>query len=113
MLSQTVAIKSKSTYSPPDTPSQTITYFTLAQSLAPGSLSIAAGNTTFSYTLPAVKYGTITIGNLKNISQSIYGVNFPQDANYIKTLGIKMSRWGEHSSVWIIYNSKSDLSFRW
>ncbi|KAG8906530.1 hypothetical protein FRC00_012535, partial [Tulasnella sp. 408] len=55
----TVAISKTTTYSPIDTPSKTITYFTLAKSFTAGSLAITAGtNTSFTYTLPAVRYGT-------------------------------------------------------
>ncbi|KAG8906539.1 hypothetical protein FRC00_012518, partial [Tulasnella sp. 408] len=55
----TVAISKTTTYSPVDTPSKTITYFTLAKSFNAGSLAITAGtNTSFTYTLPAVRYGT-------------------------------------------------------
>ncbi|KAH9933597.1 glycoside hydrolase family 44-domain-containing protein [Epithele typhae] len=82
-------------YSPADTPAQTITYFTLSVPLAAGSLSISTGsNTTFSFVIPKLQYGTITIGNLRNISDDIYGMNFPTSADYIKLLGITMSRWG-------------------
>ncbi|RPD78129.1 hypothetical protein L226DRAFT_457148 [Lentinus tigrinus ALCF2SS1-7] len=91
----TVTLKKDATYSPPDTPALTITYFTMSKPLAPGSLVITAGdNTTFSHTIPALKYGTINIGNVKNISSDIYGVNFPTDANYIELLGVTISRWG-------------------
>jgi hypothetical protein len=89
-----LAITGKSTYSPPDTPAQTITYYTLAKALVPGQLSIAAGTTTFNYTLPAVKYGTINVANKKPISPLIYGINFPKNANHLTTLGATLSRWG-------------------
>ena len=50
---QTIPIKSNVTTSPVDTPSKTITYFTLASSLAPGNLVIAAGGANFTFALPA------------------------------------------------------------
>jgi hypothetical protein len=73
-------VKSTSTYSPPDTPSQTITYLTLAKAFAAGSLAITAGSLSFSYTLPAVQYAAVTPGNKNPISPSIYGINFIADA---------------------------------
>jgi hypothetical protein len=60
------------------------------------------------YTLPAVEYGTITVGNKKPISPFIYGVNFPTDANYIKTLGVTMSRWGGNAVT--AYNPNGDFT---
>lgn len=90
-----LTLNKTATYSPSDTPSQTISYFTLSSPLSAGSLLIVAGtNTTFDYTIPAPSYGTINIGNTKDISPSIYGVNFPTDADYIKLLGVTVSRWG-------------------
>ena len=63
--------------------------------IAPGSLVIAAGdNTTFAHTIPALKYGTINMGNVKDISGDIYGVNFLSDTGTIELLGVTMSRWG-------------------
>jgi hypothetical protein len=56
-IHQTVAITSYTTYSPPDTPSQTITYLKLASNFAPGNLEITAGAFKASYTLPVVQYG--------------------------------------------------------
>ncbi|GJE93305.1 glycoside hydrolase family 44 protein [Phanerochaete sordida] len=94
MNSKNVPLTKLTTYSPPDTPAQTITYFTLAQPITNGSLVVTAGTSTFSYSIPAVKYGTITIGNTKAISDLIYGVNFPTDAPTISTLGVTLSRWG-------------------
>ena len=91
----TVALTQGATYSPPDTPALTITYFTMSTPIAPGSLVIAAGdNATFAHSIPAPKYGTINIGNVKDISGDIYGVNFPTDAGTIALLGVTMSRWG-------------------
>ncbi len=93
----TVALKQAATYSPADTPALTITYFTLSKPIVPGSLVITTGgNTTgtFSHTIPALKYGTITIANVKDISSDIYGVNFPTDADAIALLGTTVSRWG-------------------
>lgn len=90
-----LTLNKTATFSPSDTPSQTISYFTLSSPLSAGSLLITAGtNTTFNYTIPAPSYGTINIGNTKDISPSIYGVNFPTDADYIKLLGVTVSRWG-------------------
>lgn len=58
-LLQSVSISNTTTYSPVDAPAKTITYFTLSKSFTSGSLVITAGtNTTFTYTLPAVRYGT-------------------------------------------------------
>jgi hypothetical protein len=95
MNNATVSLKKAATYSPPDTPALTITYFIMSKPIASGSLVISTdANTTFSHTIPAVKYGTITMGNTKAISSDIYGVNFPTDANYIQLLGVTMSRWG-------------------
>ncbi|KAI0028548.1 glycoside hydrolase family 44-domain-containing protein [Vararia minispora EC-137] len=91
----TVSLKKAITYSPPDTPGQTITYLTMSTPIVTGSLIIMAdANTTFSHTIPALKYGTITTGNTKSISDLVYGVNFPTDASYIQLLGVTISRWG-------------------
>lgn len=38
---------------PLDTPAKTVTYMTLATSLAAGNLVITAGNSTFNFALPA------------------------------------------------------------
>lgn len=92
---QNVSLNLSATYSPWDTPAQTITYFTLSKPLSAGSLIITAGtNTTFNYTIPALKYGTINPSNTIPISPAIYGVNFPTDADYITLLGVTMNRWG-------------------
>jgi hypothetical protein len=91
--SKAVTLTKTTTYSPPDTPANTISYFTLSQPLAAGSLVISAGTTSFNFTIPALKYGTINF-NLKPISSLIYGVNFPTSASYINLLGVTMSRWG-------------------
>ncbi|KAG6840172.1 hypothetical protein C0991_008402 [Blastosporella zonata] len=91
---QALSVSSLNTYSPPDTPSHTITYLNLATSLAPGALLIAAGNTTFNWTLPAVQYASIVPQVNHSINPHIYGVNFPTDAGYVSNLGIPMSRWG-------------------
>ncbi|RDX55250.1 hypothetical protein OH76DRAFT_1339899 [Lentinus brumalis] len=93
----TVALKQGTTYSPADTPALTITYFTLSKPIVPGSLVITTGGNatgTFSHTIPALKYGTINIANVKDISSDIYGVNFPTDADAIALLGTTVSRWG-------------------
>ncbi|KAG8960613.1 hypothetical protein FRC05_006721 [Tulasnella sp. 425] len=105
----TVAISNTTTYSPIDTPSKTITYFTLAKSLTAGSLVVTAGtNTTFNYTLPAVRYGTINLPNIKPISPYIYGVNFPTSASYIQHLGVTISRWGGNAVT--AYNPFGDFT---
>ncbi|KAG6825457.1 hypothetical protein H0H92_003646, partial [Tricholoma furcatifolium] len=91
---QTVAVTSTNTYVPVDTPSQSITYLNLASSLAPGSLLITAGNTTFNWTLPAVQYASVVQAVNSSISPHIYGVNFPTSESYIQHLGITMARWG-------------------
>ncbi|RDB29655.1 Beta-mannanase/endoglucanase A [Hypsizygus marmoreus] len=92
--SKSLHITSQNTYIPVDTPSKSITYLNLASSLAPGSLVITAGNTSFSHTLPAVQYGSIVQAVNHPINPHIYGVNFPTNADYIKHLGIPLSRWG-------------------
>ena len=58
---QPVKVTSKTTYSPPDTPSKTITYLSLASSFTAGPLVIIAGNSTFNFTLPAVQYARYDI----------------------------------------------------
>ncbi|KAF5391238.1 hypothetical protein D9757_003018 [Collybiopsis confluens] len=83
-----VSLTRSATYSPPDTPSQTITSFTAS------SLVITAGNATFSYTIPAAKSVSYNIAKTTAISPDIYGVNFPPDADYIQLLGTTVNRWG-------------------
>ncbi|KAG8917515.1 hypothetical protein FRC01_002399 [Tulasnella sp. 417] len=108
-LLQSVSISNTTTYSPIDAPSKTITYFTLSQALVPGDLVITAGtNTTFTYTLPAVRYGTINVPNVKAISPYIYGVNWPTSASYIQHLGVTMSRWGGNAVT--PYNPNGDFT---
>ncbi|KAG8986134.1 hypothetical protein FRB90_004197, partial [Tulasnella sp. 427] len=105
----TITISNTTTYTPIDAPAKTITYFTLSRSLAPGSLVISAGtNTTFNYTLPAVRYGTINVPNVKAISPYIYGVNWPTSASYIQHLGVTMSRWGGNAVT--AYNPNGDFT---
>ncbi|KAG8988584.1 hypothetical protein FRB90_002671 [Tulasnella sp. 427] len=118
-----IAISNTTTYSPIDAPSKTITYFTLAKALAPGNLTVTAGtNSSFAYTLPAVRYGTINPSNTKAISPWIYGVNWPTSASYIQHLGVTISRWGGNAVTpynpfgdftnagndWYFENRKSD-----
>ncbi|KAF8060893.1 glycoside hydrolase family 44-domain-containing protein [Lyophyllum atratum] len=91
---QVLKVASQNTYHPVDTPSKTITYLNLATSLAPGSLLITAGSASFSHTLPAVQYASIVQGVNYTINPKVYGVNFPTNANYIKHLGVPISRWG-------------------
>ncbi|KAJ8454830.1 hypothetical protein ONZ45_g19154 [Pleurotus djamor] len=77
-----------------NTPSKSITYLTLESPLAPGSLSVSAGNNTFSYALPSVQYGSIVQAVNFPINPHIYGVNFPTSPSYIQHLGVTLSRWG-------------------
>ncbi|KAF8874839.1 glycoside hydrolase family 44-domain-containing protein [Infundibulicybe gibba] len=91
---KTVKVANQTTYSPIDTPSRSITYLSLASSLAPGSLLITAGNSTFNYTLPAVQYASIVQSVNHPINPHVYGANFPTSASYLQHLGITMSRWG-------------------
>jgi hypothetical protein len=55
-----------------------------------------------------VQYGTITVANKRVISPLIYGVNFPTDANYIKTIGVTVSRWGGNAVT--AYNPNGDFT---
>lgn len=104
-----VTISNTTTYSPVDAPAKTITYFTLAKSFTSGSLVITAGtNTTFTYSLPAVRYGTINVPNVKAINPYIYGVNWPTSASYIQHLGVTMSRWGGNAVT--AYNPSGDFT---
>ncbi|KAF8197757.1 glycoside hydrolase family 44-domain-containing protein [Mycena galopus ATCC 62051] len=94
-----VKIVNTTNYTPVGTPSLNITYLTLAENFAPGTLVIDTGvpnggNETFSYTLPAVQYLSFVQDVNYPISPLIYGVNFPTDAQYIQDLGVTMSRWG-------------------
>ncbi|KAH8825196.1 glycoside hydrolase family 44-domain-containing protein [Flagelloscypha sp. PMI_526] len=78
------------TYVPADTPAKTITYFTLSSPFAAGTLAIAAGTATFSYTLTA---GLVS-STYRTINPLIYGVNFATDTAYVKDIGVSISRWG-------------------
>ena len=71
---QAVTISSRATTSPIDAPSKSITYINLASNFAPGTLVISSGNTSFTYTLPAVIYGSVTTGVTKAINPLIYGI---------------------------------------
>ncbi|KZV87503.1 hypothetical protein EXIGLDRAFT_773572 [Exidia glandulosa HHB12029] len=104
----TIAVSSKATYSPIDAPSKSITYLTLAKSLAPGALTIVAGGSTFAVTLPALLYGTINPANTTPISSAIYGVNFPPSASYLNDLGVTVARWGGNAVT--AYNPNGDFT---
>ncbi|KAG7094618.1 hypothetical protein E1B28_005442 [Marasmius oreades] len=102
-----LSVSSTKTYSPPDTPSKTINYLALASPFTSGSLVITAGNSTFGHTIPAAQSGSIATQGSLAISPLIYGVNFPTDANYIKTLGVTFSRWGGNTAT--SYNPNGDF----
>ncbi|KAF4615500.1 hypothetical protein D9613_002744 [Agrocybe pediades] len=89
-----VKVASQTTYNPVDTPSKTITYLTLGSSFKQGNLTITAGNTTFTHVLPSAQRGSIVTTAKLPINPLIYGVNFPTSADYIKELGVTISRWG-------------------
>ncbi|KAL0951928.1 hypothetical protein HGRIS_008582 [Hohenbuehelia grisea] len=91
---QTVAVSSKTTYVPVDTPAKSITYLTLAKPFAPGPLVITAVALSFNYTLPAVQHGSVVQSVKTAINPQIYGVNWPPSASYIQHLGVTISRWG-------------------
>ncbi|KAJ7752639.1 glycoside hydrolase family 44-domain-containing protein [Mycena metata] len=96
---KSIKVVNTTTYNPPDTPAKSITYLTLASNFVPGTLLIDTGvpnggNSTFSFTLPAVQYLSFVQQVNFPISPLIYGVNFPTDASYIQNLGVTMSRWG-------------------
>ncbi|KAF7326765.1 Endoglucanase A [Mycena venus] len=96
---QTLKITNTTTYVPAGTPSKSITYLTLAENFAPGTLLIDTGvlnggNSTFNFNLPTVQYLSIVQQVNYPISPDIYGVNFPVDAQYIQDLGVTMARWG-------------------
>jgi Glycoside hydrolase family 44 len=94
--------------------------------LAPGKLDIVAGTANYTYTLPQPTTGTLNSKRLP-ISPLIYGVNWPKDANYIKTLGVTISRWGGNAvtaynpfghftnagSDWFFQNRGSDSGDDW
>ncbi|KAF9269904.1 hypothetical protein L218DRAFT_1071416 [Marasmius fiardii PR-910] len=102
-----ISVSNTTTYSPPDTPSKTINYLTLASPFASGSLTITAGNATFSHTIPSTQSATIATSGLA-IDPLVYGVNFPKDANYIKSLGVTLSRWGGNTAS--PYNPNGDFT---
>ncbi|KAH9483879.1 Endoglucanase A [Psilocybe cubensis] len=87
-------VVNQTTYNPVDTPSKTITYLKLDSAFQPGNLTVTAGNSTFSYVLPAVQYASIVQDVNFPINPHIYGVNFPTSASYIQHLGVTISRWG-------------------
>ncbi|KAL0576292.1 hypothetical protein V5O48_005701 [Marasmius crinis-equi] len=103
-----VTVSNTTTYTPSDTPSTSISYLLLNSSLAPGTLAIAAGNSTFNFTLPSAQATTIDQSSTRAISPRVYGVNFPADASYIKTLGIKSARWGGNAVT--AYNPFLDVT---
>lgn len=89
-----VKINSRSSYNPPDTPSKSITYLNLATPFAAGKLDIVAGAKNYTHTLPQITRGNLSPAKRIPIDPNIYGVNWPKNANYIKTLGVTVSRWG-------------------
>ncbi|KAF9053081.1 glycoside hydrolase family 44-domain-containing protein [Panaeolus papilionaceus] len=89
-----VKVTSNSSYVPPDTPARSITYLNLASSFSTGNLSITAGESSFTYELPRVDYGSIVQQVSQPINPLIYGVNFPKSKAYIQQLGVTNSRWG-------------------
>ncbi|KAF9002619.1 hypothetical protein BDZ89DRAFT_1105191 [Hymenopellis radicata] len=96
---KSVKILNTTSYVPVGTPAKSITYLTLAQNFAPGTLLIDtgvpnSGNSTFNFTLPTVQYASFVQKVNYPISPLIYGVNFPTSASYIQDLGVTMSRWG-------------------
>ncbi|KAJ6483211.1 glycoside hydrolase family 44-domain-containing protein [Mycena sanguinolenta] len=96
---KTVDIVNMTSYVPVGTPANNITYLTLAQNFAQGTLVIDTGvpnggNPTFNFTLPEVQYLSFVQDVNYPISPDIYGVNFPVDGPYIQDLGVTMSRWG-------------------
>ncbi|KIM20289.1 glycoside hydrolase family 44 protein [Serendipita vermifera MAFF 305830] len=103
-----VAVTGVTTYVPPDTPSRSITYLKLASRLVPGTLTVAAGDLSVSYTLPTVQYGSITTAVTTPISPLIYGVNWPPSASYIQQLGVTISRWGGNAVT--AYNPFGDFT---
>jgi len=60
-MSKPIAFTGHSTYVPVDTPSLSITYFTLGTDFAPGTLTIMAGGSSFNHTLPNVLYGRFVL----------------------------------------------------
>ncbi|KAF9014041.1 glycoside hydrolase family 44-domain-containing protein [Cyathus striatus] len=104
----TVKVANQTTSVPVDAPAKSITYLILASSLAPGSLIITAGGTTFNHTLPAVQYGRLVTSVKTDISPLIYGVNFPTSASYIQHLGVTISRWGGNAVT--AYNPSGDFT---
>ncbi|KAJ3573789.1 hypothetical protein NP233_g2215 [Leucocoprinus birnbaumii] len=89
-----IAVASRTTYVPADTPALSITYYTLTRNLAPGNLTIMAGNSSFSHAVPNALSGSVVQAISTPINPHIYGVNFPTNADYIKHLGVTISRWG-------------------
>ncbi|KAF7324981.1 Glycoside hydrolase family 44 protein [Mycena kentingensis (nom. inval.)] len=92
-------ITNTTTTVPAGAPSKSVTYLTLDTLFAPGTLLIDTGvanggKKTFNFTLPAVQFVSIVPKVNYPISPQIYGVNFPASTQYIKDLGIGMSRWG-------------------
>ncbi|KAJ7862968.1 glycoside hydrolase family 44-domain-containing protein [Mycena leptocephala] len=97
---KSVKIVNTTSYTPIGTPFKSnVTYLTLAENFAPGTLLIDTGvanggNPTFNVTLPAVQYANFVQHVSHPISPFIYGVNFPASASYIQDLGVTISRWG-------------------
>ncbi|KAF8649509.1 hypothetical protein AX16_005761 [Volvariella volvacea WC 439] len=92
---QKLSVSSRNTYVPSDTPAKSITYLTLGSALKPGSLVISDGGAkNWTYTLPNPSYASIVTSVARPINPHIYGVNWPTSANYIRNLGVTLSRWG-------------------
>ncbi|KAH7105896.1 glycoside hydrolase family 44-domain-containing protein [Auriculariales sp. MPI-PUGE-AT-0066] len=108
LAGKAVTISSKTTTSPIDAPSKSITYLTLASNFAPGALIITAGNTTFNYTLPATIFGSVTAANTKAISPQIYGINWVPSASFFNATGVTLSRWGGNAIT--AYNPFKDVT---
>jgi len=99
MNGKNVKVLNTTSYVPVGTPSKSVTYLTLNTLFVPGTLLIDTGvdnggSPTFNVTLPEVQYVSIVQQVSHPISPTIYGVNFPTNAQYLKDLGIGMARWG-------------------
>ncbi|EFI28340.1 hypothetical protein CC1G_13870 [Coprinopsis cinerea okayama7 len=122
-----VRVTSRTSYSPPDTPSKSITYLTLGSPLSQGNLAVVAGESSFNHTLPRAQSARLDLRRRREIDPHIYGVNWPKNANYIRTLGVTFSRWGgnavtaynpfEHftnaGSDWFFENRGNEKSDDW
>ncbi|KAF9532144.1 glycoside hydrolase family 44-domain-containing protein [Crepidotus variabilis] len=104
---KTITVTNRTTYTPVDSPAKSITYLSLASPFKAGNLVIKSGNSSFTHVLPAAQTGSITTSTTP-ISPLIYGVNFPTSANYIKDLGVTVSRWGGNAVT--AYNPFGDFT---